>query len=112
MLNQLAISELTDKLAKREVSAREIIQACLDRVGRVDGTIHAFLSHDAADALAQADAADKTIARGAIPPQQPLLGVPIGIKDVIAVQGHPLNCGSKILGQYRSPYDATVIQKL
>src|SRR5436190_18246102 len=112
MLNQLTICELTGKLAKREVSAREILQACLDRVGQVDGTIHAFLSHDAADALAQAEAADKTIARGAIPPRHPLLGIPIGIKDVIAVQGHPLNCGSKILGQFRSPYDATVIEKL
>jgi aspartyl-tRNA(Asn)/glutamyl-tRNA(Gln) amidotransferase subunit A len=112
MLNQLTISELTGKLAKREISAREILQACLDRVSQVDGKIHAFLSHDDADALSQADAADQMIARGAAHAQQPLLGMPIGIKDVIAVQGHPLNCGSKILGQYRSPYDATVIQKL
>ena len=44
--------------------------------------------------------------------QRPLLGVPVGVKDVIAVKGQPLNCGSKILGNFVSPYDATVIEKL
>jgi aspartyl-tRNA(Asn)/glutamyl-tRNA(Gln) amidotransferase subunit A len=112
MLNRLTISELTAKLARREASAREATQACLDQIQRVDGEIHAFLSHDAADALAQADAVDKAIAAGATPAQRPLLGVPIGIKDVLAVRGQPLNCGSKILGKFTSPYDATVIEKL
>src|SRR5258708_10922593 len=112
MLNRLTISELTAKLARPEASAREATQACLDQIQRVDGDIHAFLSHDAADALAQADAVDKAIAGGATPAQRPLLGVPIGIKDVLAVKGQPLNCGSKILGKFTSPYDATVIEKL
>jgi aspartyl-tRNA(Asn)/glutamyl-tRNA(Gln) amidotransferase subunit A len=112
MLNQLTISELTSKLAKREVSAREIMQACLDRIDRVDGRIKAFLSYDAADALAQADAADKQLDHAVTPAQKPLLGVPIAVKDVIAVKGQPLNCGSKILGKFISPYNATVISKL
>lgn len=112
MLNQLTISELTAKLARRETSAREATQACLDQIKRVDGQIHAFLSYDAADALAQADAADKAIAGGASHAQRPLLGVPIGIKDVLAVKGQPLNCGSKILGKFVSPYDATAIERL
>ncbi len=112
MLNQLTISELTAKLAKRETSAREATQACLDQIKRVDGRLHAFLSYDAADALAQADAADKAIAGGTSHSQRPLLGVPIGIKDVLAVKGQPLNCGSKILGKFISPYDATAIEKL
>src|SRR5438876_5060441 len=112
MLNQLTISELVSKLATREVSARAAMQACLEQVQRADPKIHAFLSHDAADALAQADAVDKAIAGGATPAQRPLLGVPIGIKDVLAVKGQPLNCGSRILGKFISPYDATVIEKL
>jgi aspartyl-tRNA(Asn)/glutamyl-tRNA(Gln) amidotransferase subunit A len=112
MLNQLTISELTAKLARREVSARAAMQACLDRIQRVDGQVRAFLSYDATDALAQADAADKALADGATHVHKPLLGVPIATKDVIAVRGHPLNCGSKILGKYVSPYDATVIEKL
>ncbi len=112
MLNQLTISELTARLARREVSAREATQACLDQIARVDGPIHAFISHDAADALAQADAADQALAVGATHAQQPLLGVPIAVKDVLAVKGQPLNCGSKILGQFISPYDATAVEKL
>ena len=111
MLNQLTISELTAKIAKREVSARQATQACLDRVAKVDGQIHAFISHNDADALAQADAVDKLIAQGG-GANLSLLGVPIGIKDVLAVKDHPLNCGSKILGNFVSPYDATVIEKL
>lgn len=112
MLHRLTISELTARLARREVSAREATQACLDQIARVDGDIRAFISHDPADALAQADAADKAIAAGADFTRQPLLGVPIALKDVLAVKGQPLNCCSKILGSFTSPYDATVVEKL
>jgi aspartyl-tRNA(Asn)/glutamyl-tRNA(Gln) amidotransferase subunit A len=112
MLNQLTISELTARLARREITAREATQACLDQIARQDGKLHAFLSHDAAGALAQADAADRALAAGATHAQQPLLGVPVAIKDVIAVTGQPLTCGSKILGKFISPYDATVVEKL
>lgn len=111
MLNQLTISELAAKLAKREVSAREAMQACLDQINRVDEQIHAFISCDAADALAQANAADRLLAGGKSA-NMPLLGVPIAVKDVLAVKGQPLNCASKILGNFVSPYDATAIQKL
>jgi len=109
MLNQLTISELTAKLDRREVSAREATQACLDQIARVDGQVKAFLSYDAADALAQADAADQQIKADV---QKPLLGVPIAVKDVLSVKNQPLNCASKILGNYISPYDATAIEKL
>jgi aspartyl-tRNA(Asn)/glutamyl-tRNA(Gln) amidotransferase subunit A len=112
MLNQLTISELAAKLAAREVSAREAVQSCLDQIARVDGKIHAFISHDAADALAQADAADKLLAQNGHAANRPLLGVPVAVKDVLAVKNQPLNCGSKILGKFISPYDATVIEKL
>jgi aspartyl-tRNA(Asn)/glutamyl-tRNA(Gln) amidotransferase subunit A len=112
MLNQLTVSELAAKLARREVSAREVTQSCLNQIARVDGQIHAFISHDAADALAQADAADKLISQGSNGTSRPLLGIPIAVKDVLAVKNQPLNCGSKILGKFISPYDATAIEKL
>lgn len=112
MLNQSTISDLTVRLAKREVSSREITQACLDRIQSVDGQVHAFLSVNSADALAQADAADAALSSGTSHGERPLLGIPVAIKDVIAVRNHPLNCGSRILGDYTSPYDATVIEKL
>jgi len=112
MLNQSTISQLTAKIARREISSREVMQACLDRIQHVEQDVRAFISYNAPDALAQADAIDKQIAAGATPAQRPLLGVPIGIKDVLAVKNHPLNCGSKILGKFISPYDGTVIEKL
>jgi aspartyl-tRNA(Asn)/glutamyl-tRNA(Gln) amidotransferase subunit A len=110
MLNQLTTWQLAAKLARREVSARQAMQACLDQIQRLDGRLHAFLSCDAPDALAQADAADRALAAGRS--GLPLLGVPIALKDVIAVRGQPLRCGSKILGDFISPYSATVVEKL
>jgi aspartyl-tRNA(Asn)/glutamyl-tRNA(Gln) amidotransferase subunit A len=110
MLNTLRISELRSRLAKREVSAAEVVRACLDRVGKVDSQVHAFLSYDEKDALAQANAADEILAHNGA--GKPLLGIPVGIKDVIAVQNQPLNCASKILRNYVSPFNATVIEKL
>ena len=112
MLNQLTISELKARLAQRTVSAREATQSCLDQIHRVDGVIQAFLSYDAEDALAQADAADQEFRSGGANGQKPLLGIPVAIKDVIAVRGQPLGCGSRILDKFISPYDATVIAKL
>ena len=112
MLNQLTISELTSRLGRREVSAREATQACLDQIRHVDGKIKAFLSFDARDALAQAEAADQALAGGTTHAQKPLLGVPVAVKDVLAVKDHPLNCGSRILDKFISPYDATVIERL
>jgi aspartyl-tRNA(Asn)/glutamyl-tRNA(Gln) amidotransferase subunit A len=112
MLNQLTISELAARLLKREVTSREATQACLDRVQKVDGSLHAFLSYNAQDALRQADAADEAFRRSEGRAGRPLLGVPIAVKDVIAVKGQPLSCGSRILGGFISPYDATVIENL
>jgi aspartyl-tRNA(Asn)/glutamyl-tRNA(Gln) amidotransferase subunit A len=112
MLNELSIGELTELLGRREVSARQVVQSCLDQLDRVEPHVHAFLSWDAADALAQADAADAQLAAGVKHTERPLLGIPIGIKDIIAVKGQPLTCSSRILQNFTSPYDATVIEKL
>lgn len=110
-MNTLTFADLATRLARREVSAREAMQACLDRIQRVEPAIHAYVSLNADDALAQADAADKLLAAGE-GPARPLLGIPISVKDVLAVQGQPLNCGSRILGAFVSPYDATAVARL
>ena len=112
MLNRLTLSALAARLARREVSAREAAQACLDQVQRVDSRIRAFLSVNAPDALAQAEAADDELARGVTHREKPLLGVPVAVKDVLAVKGQPLTCASRILEGFISPYDATAIEKL
>ncbi|MGH7971280.1 MAG: Asp-tRNA(Asn)/Glu-tRNA(Gln) amidotransferase subunit GatA, partial [Limisphaerales bacterium] len=98
--------------ARRETTSRAATRACLDQIEKLDSRLGAFLSLDSADALAQAEAADRALASGITHSQQPLLGIPIAIKDVIAVKGQPLNCASKILDHFIAPYDATVIEKL
>ena len=110
-LNQLTISGLSNLLLRREVSAREAMVSCLERVQQIDDKVHAFLSIDKEDALTQADVADRAIANGGMA-ELPLLGVPIAIKDVLAVRNQPLGCASNILAGYRSPFDATVIEKI
>ncbi len=112
MPHTLTIHELTARLAAKELTAGEATQACLDRVAAIDGELNAFIDHDAKDALAQAEAADRSLAEGVSHDAKPLLGVPIAIKDVIAVKDQPLSCASKILGKFNSPYEATVISKL
>ena len=109
MAHFLTIHQLLEQLRAGELSSREATQACLDRVEKVDDRLNAFISVDATDALAQADAADQSRAVGE---DLPMLGVPVAVKDVLAVKDQPLNCASKILGEFNSPYDATVIQKL
>lgn len=112
ILHELTIGELTKKLASKEVSSREAMQACLDRIDEVDEKINAFISLDREDALGQADAADTALAKGASHTEQPLLGVPVSLKDIFCVKGQPANSASKILGDFRSPYDGSVVQKL
>jgi aspartyl-tRNA(Asn)/glutamyl-tRNA(Gln) amidotransferase subunit A len=112
MLTQLTVTKLTERIAAREVSSREATEACLARIQQVDGQVQAFLSWNAEDALAQADTADRALASGATHAQRPLLGVPIGIKDLIAVRGQPLGCASRILEGFVAPYDATVVERL
>ncbi len=109
MLNTLTLTELSARLTRRDCSAREATQSCLDRIASVDGRIKAFISLDAGDALAQADAADRRLAANE---RAPLLGVPIAVKDLLCVKGQPCGCGSKILGKFVSPYDATVIERV
>jgi len=103
-------TELSQDLQADTVSSVEITQAMIDRIDAVDGQVHAFLHIDKEDALAQAKASDARRAKGES--LSPLDGVPVGMKDVIAVKDQPLTAASKILENYRSPYDATVVRKL
>ncbi|MEN8662189.1 MAG: Asp-tRNA(Asn)/Glu-tRNA(Gln) amidotransferase subunit GatA [Lentimonas sp.] len=104
------ISELSALLAAGETTSVKITQAVIDRTAAVDGKVKAFLSSDADDALAQAKVSDERRAAGNA--LGPLDGIPIGIKDTLAVKDQPLRCASKMLDNYVSPFDATCIVKL
>jgi aspartyl-tRNA(Asn)/glutamyl-tRNA(Gln) amidotransferase subunit A len=104
------VTALAALLASGRVSSVELTQAFIARTKAVEDRLHAFNSHDEADALAQAMAADARRAAGQA--RGPLDGIPIGCKDVIAVEGQPLTCSSRMLANFISPYDATVTRKL
>ena len=108
-LHQLSLTEARDALARGDCSSRELVDALLARIGAQDGRVGAYLSVDAEGARAAADHADAARARGA---GGALLGLPIGIKDVLNVRGQTCTCASKILQGYVSPYDATAIARL
>ncbi|MFU8847212.1 MAG: Asp-tRNA(Asn)/Glu-tRNA(Gln) amidotransferase subunit GatA [Opitutales bacterium] len=105
-----SIAELAALLAAGELSSGQLMQAVIDRTAAVDDRVKAFLSYDADDALAQAKASDERRAAGQA--LGPLDGIPIGIKDVLAVKDQPLGCASRMLEKYVSPYDATCVAKL
>lgn len=103
-------SELGGLLEKGEVSSVELTQSVIDRTKAVDDRVGAFNSFDEADAIAQAEASDARRKDGQT--RGPLDGIPVGIKDVLAVKDQPLTCSSKILENFVSPYNATCIEKL
>jgi aspartyl-tRNA(Asn)/glutamyl-tRNA(Gln) amidotransferase subunit A len=103
-------AELAAAVTAGEVSAAEVAQAHLDRIGAVDGEVKAFLHVAADDALAQARAVDRKRAAGE--PLGPLAGVPVAVKDLFTTIGMPTTCGSKILEGWVPPYESTITQRL
>ncbi|MDR0782646.1 MAG: Asp-tRNA(Asn)/Glu-tRNA(Gln) amidotransferase subunit GatA [Propionibacteriaceae bacterium] len=93
-----------------EVSCEEVTQAHLDRIAEVDGDIHAFLFVDGERALASARRVDAKRAAGE--PTHELAGVPVALKDAYVYQGTPTTCGSRMLENWYSPYDAAVVERL
>ncbi len=106
-LHDMTVAELAKALQTKQVSAVEVATAFLARTG---GNPHnAFLDIDSEVTLAQAQASDARIAAGTA---GALEGVPIAHKDVFVTRDFATTAGSKILSGYRSPFDATVVQKL
>jgi aspartyl-tRNA(Asn)/glutamyl-tRNA(Gln) amidotransferase subunit A len=102
--------EMSEALSKKEVSAVELANQHYERIEEVDSDVHAFLYLDKEGALSQA--ADVDAKRASGQSLHPLAGVPLALKDVMTQKGIPTTCGSKMLENWRPPYDSTVVTRL
>ena len=94
----------------REVSPVHVVQACLDRIERLNGSLCAYTTVLAEQALQQAREAERALATG--DSRSPLHGIPVSVKDVCATRGIPTTWGAKFLAAYRPSEDSTVVVKL
>lgn len=98
------ITQLRSAFQNGDSSPSEALKSIAAAIDEKDGAIGGYLSYDLDMALADAEKVDLSL---------PLGGVPIAIKDIINVKGHPCSCASKMLeGKYTSPYEATIVKKL
>lgn len=107
--HNLTIQEIRQKLSSGELTSVELTRACLERIMATDDRLNAFVTVCEEEALAAAAAADQQLAagKGAL-----LTGIPVAVKDIFNTLDVRTTCGSKILDDYVSPYDATTVTKL
>src|ERR1041385_3238219 len=96
--------ELTERIV-RNVSARATVESAVDAAEELNDSLNAFLEIDRNGALSRADGIGAS-------PDLRLAGVPVAVKDNICVKGLQTSCGSRILGPYKPPYNATAIDRL
>ncbi|MEG0873840.1 MAG: Asp-tRNA(Asn)/Glu-tRNA(Gln) amidotransferase subunit GatA [Clostridiales bacterium] len=102
--------ELGAKIKAKEISVAESTQYYLNRLKNVDSEVHSFIRTEDEYALTRAKEVQKDIDSGKN--LSPLAGVPYGLKDNICSKGLETTCASKILGGFKPPYDATLVEKL
>lgn len=102
------VKELGNALRRKEFSSVELTQAFLDRSKSLNGKINAFITFDEEQTLAQARAADETLLKGE---PTPLTGIPIAHKDIWCAKDWITTCGSRMLENFRSPYNAHIIKR-
>ncbi|PWV83045.1 Asp-tRNA(Asn)/Glu-tRNA(Gln) amidotransferase subunit GatA [Halomonas sp. A11-A] len=108
-MHDKTLSELAAALTAGEFTSRELTEHQLARIARLDGELNSFITVTAEQALAAAEAADAARARGQA---GPLTGLPLAIKDLFCTEGVLTTAGSRMLANFVSPYDATVVEKL
>lgn len=114
-LTSLSLPQLIAALQRGDFSSRELTQAYLERIERLEPDLQAFITVTPETALQQAEAADQKLAQarktGEINPAS-LLGIPIAVKDVLATKGIRSTAGSRILETFIPPYNATVVERI
>lgn len=103
-LYELTVHELVDKLNKNEITSEDIVKSYEKRINEKENDVQAFVTPTIDVALEKAKNADRS--------KSELSGVPIGIKDNMCTKGVKTTCSSKMLENFVSPYDATVVEKL
>jgi aspartyl-tRNA(Asn)/glutamyl-tRNA(Gln) amidotransferase subunit A len=103
-----SLKELSAALAGKQLSSVELTTLFLDRIGKLNPALNAFITLDGEKSLSMACEADNRLARGE---SGPLTGIPIAHKDIFCAEGWLTTCGSKMLSNFVSPYDATVIER-
>ena len=106
----LGAAEIQRRVARREMSAEEVMRAHLDRTAALEPQLAAFLALDQDRALDEARRLDRALAGGAR--AGALAGVPLAVKDILHAPGFATTCGSKLLRDYRPPFTATVVARL
>ena len=109
-ITELTVHELRDKLKNNELTASDITKAYVDKIGQAEKDVQAFITTLTDEALEQAKQIDEKREKGEITNE--LAGIPIGIKDNICTKGVRTTCASKMLENFISPYDATVMEKI
>ncbi len=109
-MNNLTVATALDMLHKREISARELVEAALARIDEVDGEVKAFVTLTRDKALAAASTVDARRLNGEETPV--MAGIPMALKDNLCTKGILTTCSSKILHNFIPPYDATVVEQL
>ena len=109
-ITDLTVHELMEKLEKKELTSEEITKAYIDRINEKEKDVDAFVTLTTDDALKQAKEIDEKRKNGE--DVSKLAGIPIGIKDNMCTKGVKTTCSSKMLENFISPYDATVIEKI
>jgi len=106
---ELTIHELRDRLVARELTSTEVTRAYLERIAVGNGTVNAYLTVCAEEALAAAAAADRCLDAG---DAALLTGVPVALKDIFCTEGVRTTCASRILDNFVPPYDGTAVARM
>ena len=109
-ITNLTVHELQEKLAKRELTSEEIVQAYVNRINAKEKDVKAFVTTLCDEALKEAKEIDEKRKNGE--ELSSLAGIPIGIKDNMCTKGAKTTCSSKMLENFIAPYNATVVEKL